>query len=156
MSTNPIRRVGCGLAVVALCATLNVVVSAQAPASPAASLPPAVLKAFQQAYPGASISGTSQERDAGRTVFRVNSADKGRRRVVIYDPSGTVIEIRDQVEERDLPKPVADAMHKHPRAIYGSGMRVTRGKMVHYELAVRGTRRKLMIAKPDGTVVSFE
>ena len=154
MRHGAIGRLVYGLAVVGLLTVPNAM--AQAPANAALSLPPAILKAFQQAYPGATISTTSAARDAGRNVFRVDSVDRGRRRVVLYDPGGTAVEIREQVEERDLPKPVADAMHKHPRAIYGSGLKVTRSKSVHYELTVRGTRRKLMIAKPDGTVVSFE
>ena len=90
-------------------------------------VPAAVSKAFQQAYPGASISATSQERDADRTVFRVAGLDKGRRRTVLYDPNGTVIEVAEHVDEPELPPPVAAAMHSHPRAIFVSGLKVTRG-----------------------------
>ena len=128
-------------------------VAAQAPASP---LPPVVLKAFQQAYPGATISASSQVRDLNRPVFRVASLDKGRRRIVLYDPNGSVIEVAEQVEEKELPPPVAAAMHAHPRAIYGGGMKVTRGGRVQYHLTVRGTRKTAMVAQPDGTVVSFK
>jgi hypothetical protein len=129
---------------------------AQAPARPSSAPPPAVMKAFQQSYPGATISATTQERDGDRTVFRLESADKGRRRVVLYDAGGTAIEVAEQVEEKDLPAPVLAAMRSHPRAIYGSGMKVTRGGAVHYHLTLRGTRKTAMIAKPDGTVVSFK
>ena len=132
------------------------VVSAQAPAHPAPSVPPAVLKAFHQAYPGATISATAQQRDANQTVFRVESVDKGRRRVVLYDSGGKAIEVAEQVDEKDLPQPVAAAMHSHPRAIYVSGVKVTRGASVEYRLTVRGTRKTAMIAKPDGTVLSFK
>jgi hypothetical protein len=86
----------------------------------------------------------------------VDSVDKGRRRVVLYETGGSVIEVAEQVDEKDLPKPVADAMHSHPRAIYGTGMKVTRGGVVEYHLTVRGTRKTAMIARPDGTVVSFK
>ena len=121
-----------------------------------APLPQAVKKAFEQAYPGATISATSQTEDAGRTVFRIDSVDRGRRRVVLYESGGKVVEVAEQVEEMDLPKPVAAAMHSHPRAIYASGMKVTRGGSVEYRLTVRGTRKTAMIARPDGTVVSFK
>jgi hypothetical protein len=47
-------------------------------------------------------------------------------------------------------------MHSHPRAIYVSGFKVTRGSNVEYRLTVRGTRKTAMVAKPDGTVVSFK
>ena len=66
------------------------------------------------------------------------------------------IEVAEQVEEKELPPPVAAAMHSHPRAIYVSGLKVTRGGSVEYRLTVRGTRKTAMVAKPDGTVISFK
>jgi len=75
---------------------------------------------------------------------------------VLYDSGGKVVEIAEQVEEKDLPQRVAAAMHSHPRAIYVSGMKVTRGGNVEYRLTLRGSRKTAMIAKPDGTVVSFQ
>ena len=133
---------------------VNVTVLAQG--SGAATLPPVVKKAFEQAYPGATISAVSQATDNKQTTFRVDSADKGRRRVVLYDATGRVIEVAEYVQEKELPKPVADAMHSHRRAIYVSGMKVTRGGNVEYRLTVRGSRKTAMIAKPDGTVLSFK
>jgi hypothetical protein len=132
------------------------VASAQAPANPVSSFPAAVGKAFQQSYPAATISTASQQRDGGQTVFRIESVDTGRRRIVLYDSGGRVLEVAEQVEEKDLPKPVAAAMHSHPRAIYGSGTKVTRGGSVLYHLTVKGTRKTAMIARTDGTVVSFK
>ncbi len=123
--------------------------------TPATSLPPAIKGVFDKTYPGATISAVTQERDGSRAAFRVDSVQNGKRRVVLYDANGSVIELAEQVEEKDLPAPVAAAMHSHPRAIYGSGMKVTRGGNVEYRLTVRGTRKTAMVAKPDGTVVSF-
>lgn len=153
------RRNGIGLCVlvwVFFVAASIATASAQTPTSSASSLPPAVKKAFEQAYPGATISGTAPQTEGNRTLVRVDGVDKGRRRLVLYDASGAVVEVAEQVEEKDLPKPVADAMHSHPRAIYVSGMKVTRGASVEYQLTVRGTRKTAMVAKPDGTVVSFK
>jgi hypothetical protein len=120
------------------------------------AMPPAVKSAFEKTYPGATISATTQERDNTRTLFRVDGVHQGRRRVLLYDANGAVIEVAEQVEEKELPAPVAAAMHSHPRAIYVSGMKVTRGGSVEYRLTVRGTRKTAMVAKPDGTVVSFK
>ena len=153
------RRNGIGLCVlvwVFFVAASIATASAQTPTSSASSLPPAVKKAFEQAYPGATISGTAQQTEGSRTFVRVDSVDKGRRRVLLYDASGAVVEVAEQVEEKDLPKPVADAVRSHPRAIYVIGMKVTRGASVEYQLTVRGTRKTAMVAKPDGTVVSFK
>ena len=135
----------------ALIITLSTVAFAQAPA-----IPPAVKTAFEKAYPGATISSATQERDGSRTVFRVDGAQSGKRRTALYDANGGVIEVAEQVDEKELPAPVAAAMHSHRRAIYVSGLKVTRGSDVEYRLTVRGSRKTAMVAKPDGTVVSFK
>jgi hypothetical protein len=65
-------------------------------------------------------------------------------------------ERREAVLEKDLPKPVAAAMRSHPRAIFVSASKVTRGAAVEYQLTIKGTRKTAMVVKPDGTVVSFK
>jgi hypothetical protein len=65
-------------------------------------------------------------------------------------------ERREAVLEKDLPKPVAAAMRSHPRAIFVSGAKVTRGGAVEYQLTLKGTRKTAMVVKPDGTVLSFK
>jgi hypothetical protein len=141
---------------VALLAIWAALALSQTPAPTASSLPPEVKKAFSQAYPRASISATAQQREGSRTLFRIDSVDAGRTRVVLYDGRGTVIEVAESVDERELPKPVLAAIRSHRRAIYVSGLKVVRGRDVEYRITVRGSRRTAMIAKPDGTVVSFK
>ena len=60
------------------------------------------------------------------------------------------------MEEKDLPKPVFDAIHSHRRAIFVRAMRVTRKGSVEYQITVRGSRTTEMVAKADGTVLSFK
>jgi hypothetical protein len=139
--------------ILAFIVTLTTVSFAQTPAT---TLPAPVKSAFDKAYPGATIAAVTEERENNRAVFRIDSAQSGKRRQVRYDAKGTAIEIAEQVEEKDLPAPVAAAMHSHRRAIYVSGMKVTRGSNVEYRLTVRGSRKTAMVAKPDGTVVSFK
>ena len=154
MRPEMIRRVST-LTTVVFALAVTSTAFAQAP-NGVTPMPPAVKTAFAQAYPGAAISAAVQTKEAGLTVFRIDSVDHGRRRVVLYESGGKVVEVSEQVEEKELPKPVAAAMHSHPRAIYVSGMKVTRSGNVEYRLTVRGTRKTTMIAKPDGTVLSFE
>ena len=139
--------------ILAFIVALTTVSFAQAPT---ATLPPAVKMAFEKSYPGATISSATQERDGSRTAFRVDGTQNGKRRSVLYDANAVVIEVAEHVEEKELPPPVAAAMHSHPRAIYVSGFKVTRSGSVEYRLTVRGTRKTAMVAKPDGTVVSFK
>ena len=65
-------------------------------------------------------------------------------------------ERREAVLEKDLPKPVAAAMHSHRRAIFVSATKVTRSGQVEYQLTLKGSRKTAMVVKPDGTVVSFK
>lgn len=132
-------------------------VLAQAPTSltgAARDLPSTVLAAFEKAHAGATITDTSQERQDGKVAFRVDALEKGRRLVVVYSLEGAVIEAAEQVEEADLPKAVIDAIHSYPKARFVKGMKVVHGLNVHYELTLRGTRKTLMIVKPDGSIVS--
>lgn len=149
------QLIGC-LVIALLVGAATPAIAAQQSGNQASSLPPAVLKAFQKTYATARITATSQERQADKTVYRVESDDKGRRRVVLYGADAAVIEVAEQIQEKELPAPVAAAMHSHPRAIFGGGTKVTRGSAVHYQLTLKGTRKTTMIAKPDGTVVSFQ
>ena len=108
------------------------------------------------AVPATTLAQSSSGASSPSGGRKVESVVNGRRHVVLYDAAGKVIEVADEVQEKELPKPVADAMHSHPRAIYASGMKVTRGTSVEYRLTVRGTRKTSMVARPDGTVVSFK
>ena len=83
-------------------------------------------------------------------------ADRARGRTLSPDATEKGAEVVEPVRENELPKLVADAMHSHPRAIYVSGTKVTRGGDVEYRLTVRGTRKTELIARPDGTVISFK
>ena len=87
---------------------------------------------------------------------RVETLEKGRKKVVLYDPSGAILETLEQIEEKELPKPVLDAIRSHRRAIFVSAMKVTRKGGVEYQITVRGSRRTAMVAKADGTVLSFK
>ena len=88
-------------------------------------------------------------------VRRVETIEKGRKKVIVYDGNGAVVETSEQVGEKDLPQPVLDAIHSHRRAIFVSALRVTRKGVVEYQITVRGSRKTAMVAKPDGTVLSF-
>ena len=87
---------------------------------------------------------------------RVETIENGRKKVVVYDAKGALIETSERVEEKDLPKPVLGAIHSHRRAIFVSALKVIRSGGVEYQITVRGSRRTTMVAKADGTVVSFK
>jgi hypothetical protein len=132
-------------------------VSAQvpnAPQGPARELPSSVLTAFQASYPGATISAVNTERDGNSLAFRVDAQDRGLRRVLLYSLHGSVIESSEQVNEKDLPKPVLDAIRSQKKAVFVKGMKVTRSVTTYYELTLRGTRKTTMVVRPDGSLVT--
>ena len=67
--------------------------------------------------------------------------ENGRKKVVLYDATGAVLEMSEQVEEKDLPKPVFDAIHSHRRAIFVSAMKVTRKGGVEYQITCAAAAR---------------
>ena len=127
-----------------------------APSGAARVLPSRVLSAFEKAHPNAVITSADQDRQEGKIVFRVDALDKGRRQVIVYDLSGTVIEAAAQVDEKDLPAPVAAAIREHKGATFVKAMKITRGINAHYELTLRGTRKATMIVKADGAVIAYK
>ena len=86
----------------------------------------------------------------------VETIEQGRRKAAVYDANGVVIEMCEQVAEKDLPNPVRDAIHAHRRAIFVSAMKVTRKADLEYHITVRGSRKTAMVVKADGTVLSFQ
>jgi len=105
------------------------------------------------AFVGLTFAVTAQTPPSAK---RVETMENGRKKVVSYDANGAVLETSEQVEEKDLPKPVLDAIHSHRRAIFVSAVRVTRKGGVEYQITVRGSRKTALVAKADGTVLSFK
>jgi hypothetical protein len=141
----------------ALALLFTVTATAQVPNAlqgPARDLPTPVLTAFQKSYPAAVINDVATERDTiSGLAFRVDATDRGLRRVILYSVTGSVIESSEQVTEKDLPKPVLDAIHSQKKAQFVKGMKVTRSVNTYYELTLRGTRKTTMTVRPDGSVV---
>ncbi len=158
MNQQTVRRVARLAMPVALVLALALPTAAQSPGATGSSnaVPQTILSAFQRAYPGAAVVATSKEDLDGKAVYRVDCTDKGQKRVVRYKPDGSLLETGEPVTESTLPAPVAAAMHSHPRAVFGSGLKITQGGIVHYELKLQGTRKTTMLVKPDGTVISFK
>ncbi len=118
------------------------------------ALPSAVLSAFKSAYPAAVIKHTSKEQEGGKTVYEIESLDRGVNRDLLYAPDGTVIECEEQIRETDLPTPVAEAVKRlYPHATIAKAERTTRGDTLQYDLALRGAPRAEVSLLPDGTLV---
>jgi uncharacterized membrane protein YkoI len=117
-------------------------------------LPDAVSKAFKTAYPGAVIKGTDKETENGKTVYEVESVDKGLNRDLLYAENGTVLECEEQVKEADLPAPVMAAFKQaYPKATITKAEKTTKGTVVQYDLALKNAAKPEASFFPDGKPV---
>jgi hypothetical protein len=107
------------------------------------------------AFVGLTFAGVTAQ-TSSTSAKRVETIENGRTKVVLYDAKGAVLEMTEQVQEKELPRPVFDAIHSHRRAIFVSALKVTRKGNVEYQITVRGSRKTAMVAKADGTVISFK
>jgi hypothetical protein len=123
----------------------------------AAQLPAAITTAFKKSYPNATIRGTAEETDAGKTVYEVESVEKGKARDLMYNVDGTVISIEEEMNAADLPVPVSAALKKwYPKATITVAEKLTEGAKVEYELQIKGAAVKSVAFMPDGKVVPPE
>ncbi|MEI6669954.1 MAG: PepSY-like domain-containing protein [Acidobacteriota bacterium] len=123
--------------------------------NPAAKLPKAVLDAFTKAYPKAVIKGASEEKENGKTTWEVESTDNGLARDLVYTPNGSVVEIEEEVPAPTLPAAVTAALTTtHAKASITKAEKMTKGKVVTYELAIAGAgAAKSIEISPEGKII---
>jgi hypothetical protein len=123
----------------------------------AAELPAAVKDAFKKSYPTATIRGTAKETEDGKTVYEVESVDKGKARDLMYNIDGSVISIEEEMNAADLPAPVTAALKKlYPKATITVAEKVTEGKTIQYDLQIKGAAVTSVAFLPDGKVAPPE
>ena len=117
-------------------------------------LPAAVASAFKKAYPAAVINASAKETENGKTVYEVESVDKGLNRDLLYAADGTVLECEEQIKEADVPAPVIAALKAlYPKATISKAERTTKGKALQYDLALAGAPKAEVSFLPDGKPV---
>ncbi len=120
-------------------------------------LPAPVAAAFKQAYPNATIRGTSKETERGKTVYEVECVEHGRARDLIYAADGQVIELEEAIAPGSLPPAVTASLRRlHPKATILVAERMTRGATVRYELQVKDATTRALAFTPDGQLVAPE
>jgi uncharacterized cupredoxin-like copper-binding protein len=147
-------------AAIVLC--FGVAVTAQQAKTPPAKkaaakvqVPAAITTAFEKAFPTATIKNVAKETEDGKTVYEVESVDKGLNRDLIYNPDGTVVEMEEQVNPADLPAPVADALKKlYPKATITKAEKLMKGQTLTYEMALKGAAKSSVEFTPEGKVVT--
>jgi hypothetical protein len=118
-------------------------------------LPPAVLAAFEKAYPHAKVRGTSTEVEKGTTYFEIESLDGTQARDILYLADGTVAEIEEVVGAGELPAPVKTAVgEEFAKAKIVKAERTTKGTEISYEVHVSlGGKKGSIVVDPSGKVL---
>jgi len=136
--------------------TLVLRLSAPAPAQEQGltrkDVPQAVLAAFAQAYPKATIREYFQEVDRGQTVYEIESVEGKTTRHVLYSADGKLILVEESVNTSELPAGVKAALDKKfPGGKILMAEKVTKGAVVGYEFHVEhGGRTAEIVFDPQG------
>lgn len=110
------------------------------------NVPPAVLKAFAQAYPNAKVTAYAKEKENGTTYYELETIDGKTKRDLLYTEDGTTAEIEESVTMKDLPEAVAKAFAKEsPKAHASKIEKVTRGEKVTYDFRMGKGKSGLVI-----------
>jgi uncharacterized membrane protein YkoI len=135
---------------------LSVSAVAQEKKITAKQVPAAVIAAFKNSYPNATIRGYAQEKENGKVFYEIESREGTTHRDVLYNSDGTVAEIEESIAPTDLPAAAQEAIHKkYSKAVISLAEKTTAGDKVGYEVAARqGKRRITMEFDADGKVLS--
>lgn len=110
----------------------------------ARDLPPAVQKAIPDATRGATIKGYAREVEGGKTMFEVETMVNGHSRDVLFDASGSVVEVEEAIRLDALPVVVRTALEGRGHVL--SVEQVTRGTRITYEAVVEKNGKKSEVA----------
>jgi uncharacterized membrane protein YkoI len=153
---NTKRNVGIGIVASLLIAGIC---SAQEKKIKRSDLPPAVEKTVTEVSKGATIKGFNEEKEDGKTSYEVEMVVNGHSKDVQIDPTGTVVEVEEEVAMGSLPADVkAGLAAKAGAGKLGKVESLTKGgKLVAYEAkVVTGGKKSEVQVGPDGKALDHE
>ena len=139
--------------------SLSTIAASQEKKMQRAQLPAAVQRAIDRQAQGATIKGYSTEKENGKTYFEAEMMVNGHSKDVLFDASGAVVEIEEQVAIGSLAPAVIEGLQA--KAGQGKIVQVEsiskHGQVVAYEAKVH-TAGKLSEVQvgPDGKLLDHE
>lgn len=101
-------------------------------------LPPAVVSAFEKAYPNAVIKDAGKVTKDKKTYYEIESIEGSTNRDLLYTSNGKVLEIEEAMKSSALPPEVVTSLKKeYPKVIISKAEKVTRDTVVSYELDIK-------------------
>ena len=151
-------------ALVAALAGLGFAARADEEKVPLDKLPKAISRAVKKRFPKGEMKEAAKETENGKTVYEVTVKDDGHSIDASFTAEGKLIGLEKEIEAKDLPKAVADALAaKYPGAKHKrveEVIKVTDGKesLEYYEVLVETADGKKVEAEvtADGTVKKTE
>lgn len=122
-------------------------------------LPAAVQKAAEEQSKGAKVVGYSSEKEKGKTLYEVAMKVDNHTKDVIFDETGKLVEVEEEVAVTSLPSGVQESLKKAAgRGKLGKVESLTKdGKLVAYEAIVtrRGKKSEIQVG-PNGEKLDHE
>lgn len=121
-------------------------------------LPAAVTSAFEKTYPKATIKGLSKEKENNTTYYEIESIDGTTKRDLLFNADGTIAEIEESIEAKDVPEAVARTLKSdYGKYTIEKSEKVTHGLGTKYEFIVRkGKNRREIVIDGSGKVLKTE
>lgn len=131
---------------------------------PLDKVPKAVMEAAKKRFPKAEVVGASKETEKDKTVYEVELKADGKTTDVTLTPEGVIVTIEQEIDAKELPKPVTAALEKkYPKAkfnIVETVYAVKDGKeaLDFYEVELTTAEKKTVEVKiaADGTIKDEE
>jgi hypothetical protein len=130
---------------------------------PLDKVPAAVMKTVKDKYPGAKIKEAKKEVEKGKTTYEVAIEHEKQVLDLALKPDGTLLEVEQAIEVKDLPAKVAEAIKKtYPKGKVSKAEKITSfedGKQeVEFEVVVEEAGKKPVevTVEPDGTIEEDE
>jgi uncharacterized membrane protein YkoI len=120
-------------------------------------LPPKVLAAAKERFPGAKLIKAEKETEDGKLQYEIVIEHQGQRLEAEFTPEGEYLETEVSIKVEDLPRPVTEGLRaKYAGALYRHAGKVTKkdGQIV-YEVVVSLTdgRRGEVVVSPEGKII---
>jgi hypothetical protein len=128
-----------GLAVmVALVATAFVRADDGEEKVPIDKLPKAVTDALKEKYPKATLVEAVKVTEDGEVTYEVTIKQKKQELDVTLTPEGKIVQVEKEIEVKDVPKVVMDAVKKkYPKATFQGASEISKDdKVAEYELDI--------------------
>jgi uncharacterized membrane protein YkoI len=116
-------------------------------------LPAAVQKAMEKEVEGATVKGFAKEVEDGKTFYEVETVKAGHTRDILFDATGQVVEVEEQLALDAVPPAVKTALAAQGTIVTVEA--VTKGQTVVYEGHLKkGGKSTEVKVTPDGKAVT--